>query len=70
MNEQIKNIGGSIGYDIKGNTYTRGVELDKNNQRVWGEWEINNQLGCSRRSLQYYNNENVKYEEIQKKCSY
>jgi hypothetical protein len=70
MNKQIKNIGGSIGYDIEGNTYTRDVEVDKNNQRFWGEWELNNQLGCSGRSLEYYNKENKKYEEIQKMCSY
>ena len=66
--EKIKNIGGSIGYDNEGNTYTRDVELEQNNKRVWGQWKMNNNLGCSGRSQEYYDEQNQKYNEIQRKC--
>ena len=65
---QIKNIGGSVGYDQEGNTYTRDI-VRINNKRVWSKWIMCNFLGCSGRGLDYFNKENKKYEEIQKRCA-
>ena len=65
--QNIKNIGGSVGYDDKGNTYTRNV-LTIQNKRIWGEWELNNRLGCSGLPISYYVEKNKNYLEIQKMC--
>lgn len=65
---EIKNVGGSVGYDEEGNTYTREAELDQNNNRIWGKWIKNNKLGCSGRTMNHYEEQNKKYNEIQKIC--
>lgn len=67
---EIKNIGGTIGYDNNGNTYSRDITKNSKNERQMGKWELNNNMGCSGKSMEYFEKENKKYIEIQKMCGF